>query len=79
VPAGLGTWQFPGPPVPPGSVVVVPNDPSPYETWQEVRNAMEIASNATSTLAQVATLGLNIETYTSLLPFVRQLGQVTLQ
>ncbi|MFC7542358.1 hypothetical protein ACFQU2_26725 [Siccirubricoccus deserti] len=28
-PAGLGAWQAGGPPIPPGSVVVVPQDPHP--------------------------------------------------
>jgi len=38
VPAGLGAWQAGGPPVPPGSLVVVPQDPSPYETWGFIRD-----------------------------------------
>ncbi|MFC3125210.1 SLBB domain-containing protein [Pseudoroseomonas globiformis] len=38
VPAGLGAWQAGGPPIPPGSLVVVPQDPSPYETWGFIRD-----------------------------------------
>ena len=38
VPAGQGWFGEGGPPVPPGSVVVVPQDPSPYETWAFLRD-----------------------------------------
>ncbi|MDJ0387670.1 SLBB domain-containing protein [Roseomonas sp. E05] len=47
VPAGLGAWQAGGPPIPPGSLVVVPQDPSPYETWGFVRDL-------TQTLGQIS-------------------------
>jgi protein involved in polysaccharide export with SLBB domain len=44
VPAGLGAWQLGGPPVPPGSLVVVPQDPSPFEAWGFLRDVTQIAS-----------------------------------
>ncbi len=53
-PAGLGSWQFPGPPIPPGSMVVVPQDPSPFEAWgtiREVSNLMAQVAVSTATLA----------------------------
>ncbi|MCK8787816.1 capsule biosynthesis GfcC family protein [Roseomonas sp. NAR14] len=42
--AGLGSWQRGGPPIPPGSTVVVPQDPSPYETWGMVRDISNIVA-----------------------------------
>ncbi len=55
VPAGLGNWQFPGPPIPPGSMVVVPQDPSPFETWATVR---EVTSMMSQVVVSAATLAL---------------------
>lgn len=47
VPSGIGSWQGGGPPIPPGSLVVVPQDPSPYETWGFIRDL-------TQTLGQIS-------------------------
>jgi protein involved in polysaccharide export with SLBB domain len=44
VAAGLGAWQQGGPPVPPGSLVIVPNDPSPFENWGFLRDLTQVAS-----------------------------------
>lgn len=38
-PGGLTWFRDGGPPVPPGSVVVVPQDPSPFEFWGLLRDA----------------------------------------
>jgi polysaccharide biosynthesis/export protein len=56
VPAGLGSWQFGGPPIPPGSMVVVPQDPSPFETWGMVRDVTSIMSQSAVSLGALAVL-----------------------
>ncbi|PZW46645.1 protein involved in polysaccharide export with SLBB domain [Humitalea rosea] len=54
VPAGLGSWQQGGPPVPPGSLVVVPQDPSPYETWGFIRDLTQVFSQVGISAAALA-------------------------
>ena len=54
VPAGLGAWQQGGPPVPPGSLVVVPQDPTPYETWGFVRDLTQVLGQISISAASLA-------------------------
>ncbi|WP_431283296.1 SLBB domain-containing protein [Humitalea sp. 24SJ18S-53] len=54
VPAGLGSWQQGGPPVPPGSLVVVPQDPSPYETWGFIRDLTQVLGQISISAASLA-------------------------
>ena len=55
-PAGLGSWLSGGPPIPPGSVVVVPQDPSPYETWGFLRDATQVLSQVALSTAALAVI-----------------------
>ncbi len=55
-PSGIGTWQSGGPPVPPGSVVVVPQDPSPFETWGFIRDLTQVLSQVTISSAALAVI-----------------------
>ncbi|WP_338664311.1 SLBB domain-containing protein [Pararoseomonas sp. SCSIO 73927] len=56
VPAGLGSWQAGGPPVPPGSLVVVPQDPSPYETWGFIRDLTSVLGQISISSAALAVI-----------------------
>ena len=53
-PAGLSAWQAGGPPVPPGSLVVVPQDPSPYETWGFIRDLTQVLGQVSVSAAALA-------------------------
>ena len=53
-PAGLGAWQQGGPPVPPGSLVIVPNDPSPFESWGFLRDLTQVAGQLAISAAALA-------------------------
>ncbi|MCO6414750.1 SLBB domain-containing protein [Siccirubricoccus sp. KC 17139] len=55
-PAGLGAWQSGGPPIPPGSVVVVPQDPSPYESWGLIRDVTQVLSQIALSSAALAVI-----------------------
>jgi protein involved in polysaccharide export with SLBB domain len=55
-PAGLGSWQAGGPPVPPGSLVVVPQDPSPYETWGFVRDLTQVLGQISISAAALSVI-----------------------
>ena len=55
-PAGLGGWQAGGPPVPPGSLVVVPQDPSPFETRGLIRDLTAVLSQVTISSAALAVI-----------------------
>ena len=55
-PAGLGGWQQGGPPVPPGSLVVVPQDPSPYENWGFVRDLTQVLAQVSISAAALAVI-----------------------
>ncbi|MFL1463093.1 SLBB domain-containing protein [Roseococcus sp. DSY-14] len=54
--AGLGSWQQGGPPVPPGSLVIVPNDPSPFERWGFLRDMTQLASQVAISAAALAVI-----------------------
>ena len=56
VPAGLGSWQAGGPPIPPGSLVVVPQDPSPYETWGFIRDLASVLGQISISSAALAVI-----------------------
>jgi protein involved in polysaccharide export with SLBB domain len=56
VPAGLGSWQAGGPPIPPGSLVVVPQDPSPYETWGFIRDLTAVLGQLSVSSAALAVI-----------------------
>ncbi|MFT8246822.1 SLBB domain-containing protein [Roseomonas sp. BN140053] len=56
VPAGLGAWQAGGPPVPPGSLVVVPQDPSPYETWGFIRDLTQVLGQVSVSAAALSVI-----------------------
>ena len=53
---GLGGWQSGGPPIPPGSTVVVPQDPSPYETWGFLRDVTQVLSQVALSSAALAVI-----------------------
>lgn len=53
-PAGLSAWQSGGPPIPPGSLVVIPQDPSPYETWGFVRDLTQVLGQVSVSAAALA-------------------------
>jgi protein involved in polysaccharide export with SLBB domain len=55
-PAGLSGWQAGGPPVPPGSLVVIPQDPSPFETWGFIRDLTQVLSQVTISSAALAVI-----------------------
>ncbi|WP_368415364.1 SLBB domain-containing protein [Falsiroseomonas sp.] len=55
-PAGLSGWQAGGPPVPPGSLVVVPQDPSPFETRGLIRDLTAILGQVTISAAALAVI-----------------------
>ncbi|MDW8399382.1 MAG: SLBB domain-containing protein, partial [Acetobacteraceae bacterium] len=55
-PAGLSGWQAGGPPVPPGSLVVVPQDPSPYERWGFLRDVTPLLSQVSISAAALAVI-----------------------
>lgn len=55
-PAGLGAWQQGGPPVPPGSLVIVPNDPSPFEAWGFLRDMTQIAGQLAISAAALSVI-----------------------
>ena len=51
-PAGQGYFQGGGPPLAPGSLVMLPQDPAPFETWGYIRDVTQILGQLTiSTLA----------------------------
>ncbi|MBX9701477.1 MAG: capsule biosynthesis GfcC family protein, partial [Acetobacteraceae bacterium] len=56
VPAGQGWFGEGGPPLPPGSVVVVPQDPSPYETWAFVRDLTGVFAQLALSSAALAVI-----------------------
>ena len=58
-PAGLGAWQAGGPPVPPGSVIVVPQDPSPYENWGILRDLTSVFGQIAISAAALAVITRN--------------------
>ncbi len=59
-PAGLSGWQAGGPPVPPGSLVVVPQDPSPFETRGLIRDLTAVLSQVTVSSAALAVIAREV-------------------
>jgi protein involved in polysaccharide export with SLBB domain len=56
VPAGLSSWSTDRPPVPPGSLLVVPQDPSPFETWGFIRDVASVLGQVTISSAALAVI-----------------------
>jgi len=46
-PAGQGFFQGGGPPLAPGSLVMLPQDPAPFETWGYIRDVTQILGQLT--------------------------------
>ncbi|MCS6922213.1 MAG: SLBB domain-containing protein [Elioraea sp.] len=63
-PAALGAWRWsPGPePIPPGSMIVVPQDPSPFETWGFIRDLGQVLSQLTISAAALAVIARELST-----------------
>ncbi|MGG5812547.1 SLBB domain-containing protein [Falsiroseomonas sp. CW058] len=55
-PAGLSAWQGGGAAVPPGSLLVVPQDPSPFETWGFIRDLTQVLGQVTISSAALAVI-----------------------
>ncbi|MFQ3623393.1 MAG: SLBB domain-containing protein, partial [Acetobacteraceae bacterium] len=55
-PAGLSNWNWSPEPVPPGSMLVVPQDPSPFETWGFIRDLTQVLSQVTISAAALAVI-----------------------
>ncbi len=55
----LGAWQAGGPPVQPGSVIVVPQDPSPYENWGILRDLTTVFGQVAISAAALAVITRN--------------------
>ncbi|MFN7001130.1 MAG: SLBB domain-containing protein, partial [Elioraea tepidiphila] len=55
-PAGLSSWNFSPEPIPPGSMVVVPQDPSPFETWGFIRDLTQLLSQISISAAALAVI-----------------------
>jgi len=56
VPAGLGAWQQGGPPVPPGSLVIVPSDPAPFQNYVFLRDITQVVSQLAISAAALAVI-----------------------
>jgi protein involved in polysaccharide export with SLBB domain len=59
-PAGISGWQAGGPPVPPGSLVVMPQDPSPFETRGLIRDLTAILGQVTISAAALSVISREI-------------------
>jgi protein involved in polysaccharide export with SLBB domain len=55
-PAGLSAWNFSPEPIPPGSMLVVPQDPSPFETWGFIRDLTQLLSQISISAAALAVI-----------------------
>jgi len=55
-PAGLTGWMSGGPPVPPGSLIVVPQDPAPWENWGFVRDITQVLGQLSISAAALAVI-----------------------
>lgn len=55
-PAGLSSWNVSPEPIPPGSMVVVPQDPSPFETWGFIRDLTQLLSQISISAAALAVI-----------------------
>jgi polysaccharide export outer membrane protein len=55
-PAGQGFFQDGGPPLAPGSLVMLPQDPAPFETWGYIRDMTQILGQLTISSAALAVI-----------------------
>ena len=55
-PAGQGFFQGGGPPLAPGSLVMLPQDPAPFETWGYIRDMTQILGQLTISSAALAVI-----------------------
>jgi protein involved in polysaccharide export with SLBB domain len=55
-PAGQGFLQGGGPPLAPGSLVMLPQDPAPFETWGYIRDMTQILGQLTISSAALAVI-----------------------
>lgn len=55
-PAGQGYFQGGGPPLAPGSLVMLPQDPAPFETWGYIRDITQIVGQLTISSAALAVI-----------------------
>ncbi len=55
-PAGISGWQAGGPPVPPGSMVVVPQNPTPFESRGLIRDLTAVLSQVSLSAAALAVI-----------------------
>jgi protein involved in polysaccharide export with SLBB domain len=55
-PAGISGWNLSSDPVPPGSLIVVPQDPAPYETWGMIRDLTGIFTQVAISAAALAVI-----------------------
>jgi hypothetical protein len=55
-PAGLSSWNVSPEPIPPGSMVVVPERPSPFETWGFIRDLKQLLSQISISAAALAVI-----------------------
>ncbi len=55
-PAGLSGWMSGGPAVPPGSLIVVPQDPAPWETWGFIRDITQVLGQLSISAAALAVI-----------------------
>lgn len=60
-PAGLSSWNWSPEPIPPGSMVVVPQDPSPFETWGFIRDLTQVLSQITISAAALAVIARELD------------------
>ena len=55
-PAGISGWNLSSEPIPPGSLIVVPQDPAPYETWGMIRDLTGIFAQVAISAAALAVI-----------------------
>lgn len=55
-PAGISGWNLSSEPIPPGSLIVVPQDPAPYETWGMIRDLTGIFTQVAISAAALAVI-----------------------
>jgi protein involved in polysaccharide export with SLBB domain len=55
-PAGISGWNLSSEPIPPGSLIVVPQDPAPYETWGMIRDLTAVFTQVAISAAALAVI-----------------------
>lgn len=55
-PAGLSGWMSSSRSVPPGSLIVVPQDPAPWETWGFIRDVTQVLGQLSISAAALAVI-----------------------